>query len=103
MQGRDSEAASGFLDEITLLNKLKGRSNIIQLIDSEVRDATVLYICARVRASVLLSFTACTQLQTQSRRSCLRSSTPQPGPYLRLIMRLKWHALPDLQCAGAPQ
>ena len=38
-QGRDTEAAAGFLDEITLLNKLRGRSNIIQLIDSEVRCA----------------------------------------------------------------
>lgn len=36
MQGRDAEAASGFLDEIRLLNSLAGRSNIIQLIDSEV-------------------------------------------------------------------
>lgn len=36
-QGRDAEAASGFLDEIKLLNCLAGRSNIIQLIDSEVR------------------------------------------------------------------
>jgi serine/threonine-protein kinase TTK/MPS1 len=34
--GRDPEAASGFLDEITLLNRLRGASNIIQLIDSEV-------------------------------------------------------------------
>ena len=37
-QGRDAEAASGFLDEIKLLNSLAGRSNIIQLIDSEVGE-----------------------------------------------------------------
>jgi hypothetical protein len=36
LQGRDAEAASGFLDEISLLNSLAGHSNIIQLIDSEV-------------------------------------------------------------------
>ncbi len=36
LKGRDAEAASGFLDEIKLLNCLTGRSNIIQLIDSEV-------------------------------------------------------------------
>lgn len=36
LQGRDAEAASGFLDEITLLKSLKGKSNIIQLYDSEV-------------------------------------------------------------------
>ena len=34
--GRDAEAASGFLDEIRLLDSLAGRSNIIQLVDSEV-------------------------------------------------------------------
>ena len=38
LNGRDSEAAAGFLDEITLLKKLQGRSNIIQLIDSEVHS-----------------------------------------------------------------
>lgn len=39
LQGRDAEAASGFLDEISLLNSLAGHSNIIQLIDSEVSTA----------------------------------------------------------------
>lgn len=36
LSGRDSEAAAGFLDEITLLRRLAGRANIIQLVDSEV-------------------------------------------------------------------
>lgn len=36
LTGRDSEAAAGFMDEITLLKSLRGRSNIIQLIDAEV-------------------------------------------------------------------
>lgn len=39
LNGRDTEAATGFLDEIVLLTKLRGRSNIIQLIDSEVHKA----------------------------------------------------------------
>jgi serine/threonine-protein kinase TTK/MPS1 len=39
LNGCDAEAASGFLDEITLLAKLRGKSNIIQLIDSEVHKA----------------------------------------------------------------
>lgn len=39
LSGCDAEAAAGFLDEITLLNRLRGRSNIIQLIDSEVHRA----------------------------------------------------------------
>lgn len=37
LQGRDREAATGFIDEITLLRKLKGHTNIIQLIDAEAR------------------------------------------------------------------
>lgn len=37
LQGRDAEAATGFIDEITLLQELKGKSNIIQLIDAEAR------------------------------------------------------------------
>jgi len=43
LNGRDEEAASGFLDEITLLTRLLGKSNIIQLIDSEVhrRDGII--------------------------------------------------------------
>ena len=36
LEGRDEEAASGFIDEITLLQRLRGNSNIIQLIDAEV-------------------------------------------------------------------
>ena len=36
LTGCDVEAANGFIDEIMLLTKLRGKSNIIQLIDSEV-------------------------------------------------------------------
>jgi hypothetical protein len=36
LQGRDAEAAAGFVDEITILKQLRGRSNIIQLVDSQV-------------------------------------------------------------------
>ena len=36
LQGRDREAATGFIDEISLLQQLRGHSNIIQLIDAEV-------------------------------------------------------------------
>ncbi|EFN53107.1 hypothetical protein CHLNCDRAFT_10750, partial [Chlorella variabilis] len=44
LQGRDAEAASGFLDEIKLLNSLAGKSNIIQLIDSEVCSCGLIYM-----------------------------------------------------------
>jgi len=37
LQGRDAEAATGFIDEITLLQALRGKQNIIQLVDAEVR------------------------------------------------------------------
>ena len=36
LAGRDREAASGFIDEIALLSRLRGKDNIIQLIDAEV-------------------------------------------------------------------
>lgn len=36
LQGKDSEASRGFVDEITLLQRLRGKPNIIQLIDAEV-------------------------------------------------------------------
>lgn len=39
LTGRDHEAAAGFIDEITLLQRLRGHSNIIQLIDAEVPAA----------------------------------------------------------------
>lgn len=38
LSGRDVEAATGFLDEINLLSRLKGAPNIIQLIDAEVHQ-----------------------------------------------------------------
>ena len=37
LQGRDREAATGFIDEISLLQRLRDHTNIIQLIDAEVR------------------------------------------------------------------
>ena len=37
LQGKDSEASKGFVDEITLLQRLRGKQNIIQLVDAEVR------------------------------------------------------------------
>ncbi|CAM0875242.1 unnamed protein product [Alopecurus aequalis] len=42
LRGRDYPTAYGFCQEIEYLNKLKGRSNIIQLIDYEVTDKNLL-------------------------------------------------------------
>ncbi|XP_028088615.1 serine/threonine-protein kinase mph1-like [Camellia sinensis] len=42
LKGRDYATAYGFCQEIEYLNKLKGMNNIIQLIDSEVTDKTLL-------------------------------------------------------------
>ena len=39
LAGRDREAAAGFIDEIALLNRLRGNANIIQLFDAEARPA----------------------------------------------------------------
>ncbi|KAJ4848200.1 Dual-specificity kinase, spindle pole body (SPB) duplication and spindle checkpoint function [Turnera subulata] len=42
LKGRDYATAFGFCQEIEYLNKLKGKDNIIQLIDYEVTDKTLL-------------------------------------------------------------
>ena len=42
LQGRDAEAATGFIDEITLLQALRGKQNIIQLVDAEVKQPPAL-------------------------------------------------------------
>ncbi|KAL3736660.1 hypothetical protein ACJRO7_025578 [Eucalyptus globulus] len=42
LKGRDYATAYGFCQEIEYLNKLKGKNNIIQLIDFEVTDKTLL-------------------------------------------------------------
>lgn len=42
LRGRDYPTAYGFCQEIEYLNKLKGKSNIIQLIDSEVTNKSLL-------------------------------------------------------------
>ncbi|GAB2290843.1 hypothetical protein Dimus_025107 [Dionaea muscipula] len=42
LKGRDYATAYGFCQEILYLNKLKGKSNIIQLIDYEVTDKALL-------------------------------------------------------------
>ncbi|XP_077224459.1 serine/threonine-protein kinase MPS1-like isoform X2 [Tasmannia lanceolata] len=42
LKGRDYSTAHGFCQEIVYLNRLKGKNNIIQLIDYEVSDKTLL-------------------------------------------------------------
>ncbi|KAJ4963104.1 hypothetical protein NE237_023043 [Protea cynaroides] len=42
LKGRDYATAYGFSQEIEYLNKLKGKNNIIQLVDFEVTDKTLL-------------------------------------------------------------
>lgn len=49
-QGRDAEAAAGFVDEINLLNLLKGRPNIIQLVDAQVFAEEGLVYMVQVRS-----------------------------------------------------
>ena len=47
LEGRDTETAMGFIDEIRLLTRLRNQPNIIQLVDAEVtqwRDAVVLML-----------------------------------------------------------
>ena len=39
LEGRDTETAMGFIDEIRLLTRLRNQPNIIQLVDAEVSKA----------------------------------------------------------------
>ena len=58
-QGRDAEAAAGFVDEINLLNLLKGRQNIIQLVDSQVFTDEGLVYMVQVRCVCVLWLCVC--------------------------------------------
>lgn len=44
LQGKDSEASKGFVDEITLLQRLRGKQNIIQLVDAEVNPPSTMLL-----------------------------------------------------------
>lgn len=45
LEGREKEAAAGFMDEITLLKRFTGRHHIIQLVDSQIfRDSGIIYM-----------------------------------------------------------
>ncbi len=48
LQGKDSEASKGFVDEITLLQRLRGKQNIIQLVDAEVTAVALYFGCNSV-------------------------------------------------------
>ena len=49
-EGRDAEAAAGFVDEINLLSRLKGKANIIQLVDAQVFAEEGLVYMVQVRS-----------------------------------------------------
>ena len=81
LNGRDEEAATGFLDEITLLARLKGKSNIIQLIDSEVhkRDGIIYMVleCGDIDLAKLLQRH---EAALQERRRAVPSAAASSGP-----------------------
>lgn len=78
LNGRDSEAASGFLDEITLLTRLKGKSNIIQLIDSEVHQKDgIIYMVLECGDIDLARLLQRHEASKQERRAALSDSKPR--------------------------
>ncbi|KAK2075783.1 hypothetical protein QBZ16_001524 [Prototheca wickerhamii] len=87
LTGRDSEAAAGFMDEITLLKSLRGRSNIIQLIDAEVyRAEGIIYMvleCGEIDLARLLQ-----------KREAARREQGQPVSSLdENFIRLYWEQM----------
>lgn len=97
LPGRDSEAATGFMDEITLLTKLRGRSNIIQLVDAEIHKAEgLIYMvleCGDIDLARLL------QRHEAARRERLGGSPPETDApdvdenFIRLYWEQMLHAV----------
>lgn len=95
LNGRDKEAATGFLDEITLLTRLKGKSNIIQLIDSEVhkRDGIIYMVleCGDIDLAKLLQRH---EAARQERRSITGGSSHTSGTDVdENFVRMYWEQM----------
>jgi serine/threonine-protein kinase TTK/MPS1 len=72
LQGRDPEAAAGFIDEIELLQRLLNKPNIIQLIESQVGCSKLHCIACQAWGHVScialltsLHYDSCTALRDQ--------------------------------------
>lgn len=91
LTGRDAEAAAGFLDEITLLNRLRGRSNIIQLIDSEVHRSEALIFMVLEYGDIDLA--RLLQKQETARKERGTSSPDLPNTVDENFIRLYWQQM----------
>lgn len=100
LNGCDAEAASGFLDEITLLSKLRGKSNIIQLIDSEFhRQLNMIFMVLEygdIDLARLLQKQEAARKERQAAAEALSSSSLSPGemqPADENFIRLYWQQM----------
>jgi serine/threonine-protein kinase TTK/MPS1 len=82
LAGRDAEAAAGFVDEITLLHKLRGKANIIQLVDAAVHpDRGLIFMvleCGDIDLAALLA----KQLKARAARGA--GLQPEDENFIRL-------------------
>ncbi|QDZ24034.1 dual specificity protein kinase [Chloropicon primus] len=85
LDGREKEAAAGFMDEITLLNRFKGRHQIVQLVDSQIfRDSGIIYM--------VLEYGEVDLARLLQRREKVRSAEGQNKIDLNFI-RLHWQQM----------
>ena len=45
LRGEDPSVTDGYLNEISLLKKLRGNRHIIQLVDAEISSDSILMVC----------------------------------------------------------
>ncbi len=97
LNGRDQEAATGFLDEITLLTRLKGKSNIIQLIDSEVhkKDGIIYMVleCGDIDLAKLLHRHEAALQERKSLQGSATSSMNVDENFVRMYWEQMLHAV----------
>ena len=86
LEGREKEAAAGFMDEITLLNRFKGRHHIIQLVDSQIfREAGIIYM--------VLEYGEVDLARLLQRREKVRSAEGQGDKIDLNFIRLHWQQM----------
>jgi serine/threonine-protein kinase TTK/MPS1 len=86
LEGREKEAAAGFMDEITLLNRFKGRNHIVQLVDSEIlRESGLIYM--------VLEYGEVDLARLLQRREKARTAEGQQNKIDLNFIRLHWQQM----------
>ena len=80
LAGREKETVAGFMDEIRLLQGLRGRDNIIQLVDAEVcKSEGLIYVVLEYGEIDLARLLSKREKQAKARSRSLSSAAPGGG------------------------